>query len=221
MPVERQSIEMRGNRPRHRASRTPSGVPHMSSPNRFPLHTSRSAPAASQAALAATERALGFLPNLFATMSESPETLRGYLALEDVLAHGTFTSAERQLVLVATSTANGCAYCAAAHSTLAGAFHASADALAAARGSVHADDTHTDALIAFTHTATRERGHVEPEALERFLAAGFTAAQAMEVVANIGLKTISNYIDGFAHVPLDAAFAAQRWEAPLDSPVAA
>ena len=46
---------------------------------------------------------------------------------------------------------------------------------------------------------------------ERFFAAGFSPAQALEVVANVGLKTISNYIDGFAHVPLDAVLEPQRW----------
>jgi hypothetical protein len=34
----------------------------------------------------------------------------------------------------------------------------------------------------------------------------------MEVAANVGLKTISNYIDGFAAVPLDLALESQRWE---------
>jgi hypothetical protein len=58
----------------------------------------------------------------------------------------------------------------------------------------------------------RERGHVGRDALALFLAAGFTPAQAMEVAANVGLKTISNYIDGFADITLDDALAAQRWE---------
>jgi AhpD family alkylhydroperoxidase len=154
-------------------------------------------------------------------MSESPVVLNGYLALEAVLARGTFTAAERQLVLVAASATNGCAYCAAAHSTFAASLHASDDALAAARGSGHADDPRTDALITFTHAVARDRGHVGPEVLERFLAAGFTTAQAMEVAANVGLKTISNYIDGFAHVPLDGALVPQRWAAPLSSEFAA
>jgi uncharacterized peroxidase-related enzyme len=179
---------------------------------KFPIHTAANAPAGSRPTLAATERALGFLPNLFATMAESPVALNGYVALDAVLARGTFTPAERQLVLVAVSTANGCRYCAAAHSTVAVSLNAKADALAAARGTGHADDHRIEALIAFTHAVTHARGHVAAEELERFLAAGFTGGQAMEVAANVGLKTISNYIDGFAAVPLDLALESQRWE---------
>jgi uncharacterized peroxidase-related enzyme len=131
-----------------------------------------------------------------------------------VLAKGSFGAAERQLILTAVSAANGCTYCVAAHSTFAHGLRAAPDALAAARGTGHAADARTDALVAFVHAVTRERGHVGDDALARFLAAGFTPAQALEVAANVGLKTISNYIDGFAHVPLDDALAPQRWERP-------
>ena len=184
----------------------------MSTSTHFPLHTVADAPAGSRAGLAATERALGFLPNLFAAVGGSPEALNGYLVLDSVLAKGTFTPAERQLILVAASAANGCGYCVAAHSTLAVSVHARPDALAAARADALASDARADALIAFTHAVARDRGHVAPAELGRFIAAGFTPAQAMEVAANVGLKTISNYIDGFAHIPLDAEFEPQRWE---------
>ena len=100
----------------------------------------------------------------------------------------------------------------AAHSTLASSLPVPADALAAARGTGHSADARLDGLIAFTHAVTRDRGRVGPEELARFVAAGFTLAQAMEVAANVGLKTISNYIDGFSHVPLDVEFEPQRWE---------
>ncbi len=50
------------------------------------------------------------------------------------------------------------------------------------------------------------------DVVARFVGAGFTPAQAMEVAANVGLKTISNYIDGFAEITLDDALVPQRWE---------
>jgi alkylhydroperoxidase family enzyme len=113
------------------------------------------------------------------------------------------------------SAANGCAYRTAAHSTFAAGLRAAPEALAAARGIGHAADARTDALIAFTHAVVRERGHVGGDALARYLAAGFTPAQAMEVAADVGLKTIGNYIDGFADIALDDAVAPERW-APTD-----
>ena len=178
---------------------------------RFRQHSIDGAPAESRPALQAIQKGLGFVPNLFATLAESPTTLEGYLALDGVLARGSFTAKERQLILTAVSSANGCTYCTAAHSTLAGSLRAAADAIAAARGEGMATDARVDALVHFTHVVVRDRGRIASAELEAFLGAGFTPAQALEVVAHVGLKTISNYIDGFAKVPLDEAFEPHRW----------
>ena len=177
----------------------------------FPVHTSETAPHGSRPAVTGVQHALGFLPNLFATIAESPTALTGYLALDGVLGKGSFSPAERQLILTAVSAANGCAYCMAAHSTFAVSLHAAPDALAAARGTGHADDSRLDALVGFVHAVVRARGHVAPEVVEHFFAAGLSPAQALEIAANVGLKTNGNYIDGFAHVPLDVALEPQRW----------
>lgn len=77
----------------------------MSTSTHFPLHTVADAPAGSRAGLAATEKALGFPANLFATVGGSPEALNGYFALDNLLGKGTFTPGERQLMLVAASAA--------------------------------------------------------------------------------------------------------------------
>ena len=183
----------------------------------FIQHTADSAPEGARETLAALQQGLGFVPNLFATMAESPPAVNGYLALDGVLARGAFTPSQRQLLATVVSSENGCAYCTAAHSTFAGSLRAAPDAVAAARAdAATAADPKTAALLAFTRALMRARGHADPSALATFLAAGFTKAQAMEVAAHIGLKTISNYIDGFAHVPLDGAFAPQRWEPAAD-----
>ena len=179
---------------------------------RFPAHTVDSAPAATRDALAGVERALGFVPALFATMAASPEALLGYMALDSVLAKGSFDPAERQVLLTAVSAANGCVYCTAAHSTFAASLGAEPADIAAARGERDISGGATGALIAFVHAVVHERGHVGPVALNEFIDAGFTPAQALEVVANVGLKTISNFIHGFVPVPLDADFAPHRWE---------
>ena len=177
----------------------------------FKQYSIPDAPVASKSALQNVEKTLGFVPNLFATMAESPIALECYLTLDGILAKGSFTAAERQIIQTAVSAANGCAYCVAAHSTLANKLRASDDAIAAARGEDRAADPRLDALIQFTHAVVRLRGHIARAELDAFLGAGFKPAQALEVVAHVGLKTISNYIDGFASIPLDEAFQEYRW----------
>eukprot|EP01030_Chromulinospumella_sphaerica_P032223 gene32223-32946_t len=54
-----------------------------------------------------------------------------------------------------------------------------------------------------------ELSHAE---IAAFVAAGFTRAQALDVVLAVGLKTMSNYVNHLAETPLDPPFAndAQR-----------
>ena len=49
--------------------------------NKFTVYTADNAPDAARASLAATKASFGFIPNLQATMAESPELLAGYTAL--------------------------------------------------------------------------------------------------------------------------------------------
>ena len=47
--------------------------------------------------------------------------------------------------------------------------------------------------------------------VDAFIDAGFTKAQVLEVVLAAAVKTISNYTNHIADVPLDAAFEVNRW----------
>ncbi len=79
-------------------------------------------PAASRPILEQFHKSFGFVPNLFAALLNSPILLEGYLALDAVYSKATLNPAERQLVLLTASVVNECAYCAAAHSTVAKSF---------------------------------------------------------------------------------------------------
>lgn len=48
---------------------------------KFTVYTADNAPKAAKASLAAANASFGFIPNLQATMAESPELLAGYSAL--------------------------------------------------------------------------------------------------------------------------------------------
>jgi len=50
----------------------------------FTLHTIDSAPSAARPMLQDSEKAYGFLPNLYRNMAESPELLESYFALSGI-----------------------------------------------------------------------------------------------------------------------------------------
>lgn len=173
--------------------------------------TADTAPEAFRPILENIQKGFGFVPNLMATFAHSPTVLQGYLALDAVYEKGTFTPAERQLILLTASLANDCGYCIAAHSTVAKAFlKVPAETVAAVRAGKPLADARLDALVNYTRELVEKRGHVSEATLQKFLAAGYSAPQAMEVLLGVALKTISNYLDHWNPAPLDAAFAAEK-----------
>jgi uncharacterized peroxidase-related enzyme len=187
--------------------------------SQFPVHTEQTVPEQSRPALAAAKATFGFVPNLIGMLAESPAAAAGYLAIGEHFDQSSFTPAERQVVLLAVSYENGCDYCMAAHTVVAGMSRVPAAAIEALRTGTTLPDTRLDVLARFTRAVVRERGHLPEGELEAFLAAGFTRAQVLEVVLGVAMKTLSNYANHLARTPLDAAFAAARWEPARLAPV--
>ena len=80
----------------------------------FTIHTPDNAPAASKAGLNGARAAFGFVPNLQATMAESPELLAGYSTLWGLFAETSLTPHEQQVVMLTSNFENECHYCMAA-----------------------------------------------------------------------------------------------------------
>lgn len=179
------------------------------------VHTMSTAPDASQKPLAEVEKALGFVPNLFGVLAESPAALQGYLELSAALDRGTLTPTERELVNIVVSVENRCEYCVAAHSTLAGLQKIAPELVAAARAGATLPDRRLNALVGLTRELVRLRGFVSESAIATFVGAGYTQAQLLEVAGRVGLKTFANLANNVAQTPLDEAFEPRRWQARL------
>lgn len=169
-----------------------------------------SAPDASKATLTNIKKGFGFIPNLMATFAHSPAVLNGYMGLDAAWESASLSPKERQIVLLATSVANHCVYCTAAHSTiLKGMMKVDPALVKAIRASESLSDAKLNALVQFTREAVLERGYVSERTKMNFLEAGFAAPAMMEVLVGVALKTISNYLDHLNPTPLDDAFKAE------------
>jgi alkylhydroperoxidase family enzyme len=73
-------------------------------------------------------------------------------------------------------------------------------------------DTRLAAVAAFTRAVIATRGAVADDALEAFLAAGFTDANTLEVVLGVSLATLCNFANNLARNELNPELAAYRWE---------
>ncbi|MBY6204904.1 carboxymuconolactone decarboxylase family protein [Halomonas denitrificans] len=168
------------------------------------------APDDSRPLLEQAERSFGFVPNILGTMAHAPALLEGYMTLSGIFDKTSFSTTEKQVVLLAASAENGCSYCTAAHSAGArrqGVDDAIVDAIeqAAETGESLPDDR-LDRLYRFTRTLVETRGRPSDDDLDAFLSAGFEPAQVQEVILGIGLKTLSNYNNHVAEPPVDDAF---------------
>ena len=177
----------------------------------FTIHKIDSAPESSAEALRALNHGLGFVPNLAATMAESPVLVSGFVDLRRTLAGGELSGVEREIVALAVSLENDCDYCMAAHSTFALMQKADEDAVAAARTGDEPDDAKLAALYRFARNLVTKRGHVSDEETQALLDAGYSRGAVFEVVAQVGHTTLANFAHSISHAPLDSAFEPQAW----------
>lgn len=155
----------------------------------------------------AARNALGFVPNLVEEMNENPVVAAIYLRGQEALEDGVLSPAEQQAVMLAASAKNDCHYCVAAH-------RAGAKQAGIPDHEVDTIDHHGSpnngrlrALVETTWKVQDERGHLDERDLDRLEELGISRAELFEIVAIVGLKTISNYVNHIAETEIDEAFA--------------
>jgi AhpD family alkylhydroperoxidase len=177
----------------------------------YRIHTIASAPEASRPALERLRTSFGLVPNLAATMAESPTLINGFVGALVNFLGGTFTGGQRQVLLLTNAVTNRCAWAVAFHSTAAlGEGVEAADVEAIRAGSLPADRT-LAALSSLTRALIERRGQLDDRALAAFHDAGFRPDQVLEVIAGLACSVMANYAGNITVPTLEAPFAAQHW----------
>lgn len=182
---------------------------------KFTVYTENTAPAASKPTLKAVKEAFGFVPNLQANMAESPELLAAYTALWDLFSKTSLSATEQQVVYLTAIFENNCHYCMAGHTMLAKMQKIDSTVVQAIRSGRPIADPKLEALHKFTGIVVRERGFVPDADVDRFLAAGFTNRNVLEVVLGVGTKVLSNYTNHITHTELDPFMQGAEWSKPV------
>ena len=146
-----------------------------------------------------------FVPNLARVMSEAPALLRSYWRTQlHLMELGTLSPEENNIVQMAVAVENKCRYCASGH-ILAGrmVFGSSEEVMAALKEQAELPEAKFNALRAFALEVYRTQGRISAEALRAFFDAGYTRAQALDVVTNISTKVMSNFTNHMSHNELD------------------
>lgn len=88
--------------------------------SRFPVPSLKSMPKDIRERVLAVQEKSGFVPNVFLVLAHRPDEFRAFFAYHDALMDkdGGLTKAEREMIVVATSSANQCHYCVVAHGAI-------------------------------------------------------------------------------------------------------
>lgn len=153
------------------------------------------APEAARPALEAVRAQLGSVPNMFRLIATSPATLEGYLGIGAALSKGTLPAATRERIALAVAEVNGCNYCLSAHSYLGRNLAKLDDAEITANRSGASNDPKADVAVRFAAKLVRARGQISEADLSGLAAAGYSNAQALEIVLHVALNTFTNYVN--------------------------
>ncbi|OHX66654.1 carboxymuconolactone decarboxylase family protein [Flammeovirga pacifica] len=178
----------------------------------FTIHTIETAPQKSKSELEAKKKAYGYLPNLTATLAESPQLLHAYNELHNLFTQSSFDKDELTVVWQTLNVENDCHYCVPAHTAIAHSMKVDPAITEALRNQTPLPTDKLEALRAFTVAMTRERGFVSDATLEAFYNAGYTQRSVLDVILGMAQKTISNYTNHVAKTPLDKVFEPFKWE---------
>jgi AhpD family alkylhydroperoxidase len=187
----------------------------------YEVHTVESAPQDSKPLLQNLDGAIGMIPNLAASMAESPELLKGFLILRQIFYGGTFSPGEIQVLALTNAFENGCRYCMALHSAFALKVGVSIEAVEALRAGRSPGEPTLNALSEFSRALVKRRGHVSDDELQRLFAAGYSKAQALEVVLGVAVSILPNFAHQITQCPLDEAFSAHAWDTTTVAPPSA
>jgi uncharacterized peroxidase-related enzyme len=89
-------------------------------PKPFPTPALDTLPHDIRSRLLRVQEKSGFVPNVFLTLAYRPDEFRAFFAYHDALMEkdSGLTKAEREMIVVATSSANQCHYCVIAHGAI-------------------------------------------------------------------------------------------------------
>jgi len=151
------------------------------------------------------ESAVGFVPNLYATYAYSDSALERYLAFAN--GKTSLTLKEKEIVNLAVSQVNGCDYCLSAHTAIGTNAGFSADEIIEFRTGASTKSTKYNALASLAKNLTEQRGTAKETELEAFFSEGYSEEQFIDLIVQVGEKTISNYVHNATQVPIDFPLA--------------
>lgn len=157
---------------------------------------------ATQKLLTGVRKKLGMVPNLVATLAQSPATAQAYLGFSQALAGGVISARLREQIALSVSEANQCDYCLAAHSAVGSSVGLSDDELRDARTAT-SPDRRTEVVLKFARRIVDKQGFVSDDDIEEMRNSGYGDDAIVEVIGHVALNIFTNYFNHVAETEID------------------
>jgi alkylhydroperoxidase family enzyme len=177
----------------------------------FRVHTLESAPEQSKPSMQGLQQKLGFVPNVAATMADSPVLLNAFVGNFVTFQGSGFNECEKQILLLTNAVTIKSPWTVAFHSMVALKVGVDDVDVQAVRNGQLPRDARFAALSRLTRALVEQRGNLGGDDLERFVSAGYSQRQVLEVIAGIGLSTMAATVGNLARTPLEAPLQAHAW----------
>lgn len=145
-------------------------------------------------------KALGFVPNLYATIAYSDNGLKRFLDYQN--AKTSLSNKEKEAVNLIVSQVNECTYCQSAHTVL-GKMNGFSDEQLLDIRKGKSSNAKLDALVKLAADITLNRGKASGEKIDEFFAQGYTKEHLVDVILQVSDKTAMNYLHNLTKVPVD------------------
>lgn len=148
------------------------------------------------------EQSAGMKPNILRTLAHSPAALEAFMSYHQALTRTAIAAPLREQIALAVSGANGCDYCAAAH-TAAAQSQGVAEDEARRNLAGRSDDPAAHAAVQFARTVVQKRGWIGDDDLRAVRDAGYDDEQVVEILAVVGLFMFTTYFNHVAQPEVD------------------
>ena len=138
------------------------------------------------------EKAVGFVPNIYATMATSENALKNFLDFAN--AKSSLNTKAKEVINLAVSELNKCQYCLSAHTAIAGMNGFTPEQIIELRSGQASFDSKLDALAKLSKNIVENRGATSEQSLSAFYEAGWSKENLIDVISQVGEITITNYL---------------------------
>lgn len=156
------------------------------------------------------QKAVGFVPNIYALMAYSETALDTYIKFEN--APTSFSKRELEVVKLVVSQENGCHYCLSAHTMFGKMNGLSENEMLEIRGGSASFNNKLDALANLTKEIVSNKGRAMENTIQNFFKAGYTKGSLIDLVQLVAVMVVTNYLNNLTQVPIDFDLAPQLEE---------